>query len=121
MHLADVDGVVAAVPKLLNPVGLVGRQPRLVAVNAVGVDVLARDDAVARRAANGSLHKGATERHAASGQTVNVRGDNVVVAQAAERVPALLVGDDQDDIGRTILCLAHASQRPFPIRAAARF
>ena len=40
---------------------------------------------------------------------VNVRSDYVVVAQAAERVPALLIGDDQDDIRRAILCLVHAS------------
>ena len=121
VHFADVDRVVAAVPELLDPVGLFGRQPHLVAVNAVGVDVLARDNAVARRTADRPLHKGATERHATGGQPVNVRGDDVVVTQAAERVPALLVGDDQDDVGRAILCLAHAFQRPFPIRAAARF
>ena len=40
VHLAGVDRVVAAVPELLDPVGLFGRQPRLVAVHAVGVDVL---------------------------------------------------------------------------------
>ncbi len=121
VHFADVDCVVAAVLELLDPVGLFGRQPRLVAVNAVGVDVLARNDAVARWTANGPLHKGATERHATGGQPINVRGADVVVAQAAERVPALLVGDHQDDIGRAIFCLVHASQRPFPIRVAARF
>jgi len=87
----------------------------------VGVDVLARDHAVARRAANGPLHKGAAEGHAAGGQTVNVRGDDVVVTQAAERIPALLVGDDQDAVGGTMLRLVHAAQRSFPIREVGRW
>ncbi len=49
VHLADIDRVITAVPELLNPVRLLGRQPNLVAVNAVRMHVLARDDAIANR------------------------------------------------------------------------
>ena len=51
VHFADIDGVVTAVAQPLDPVGLAGREPGFVVFDAVGVDVLARDDAVARRAA----------------------------------------------------------------------
>lgn len=47
--LADIDRVITAVPELLDPVRLLGRQPGLVAVNAVRMHVLARDDAIAKR------------------------------------------------------------------------
>ena len=49
VHLADIDRVITAVPELLDPVRLLGRQPSLVAVNAVRMHVLARDDAIANR------------------------------------------------------------------------
>ena len=49
MHLADIDRVITAVPELLDRVRLLGRQPGLVAVNAVRMHVLARDDAIAKR------------------------------------------------------------------------
>ena len=99
MHLADIDGVVAAVAERFDPVGLVGGQLGFVAVDAVGVDVLARDDAIARRPADRAPGEGAAEGYAAGGEAVDMRGAHVVVAQSAEGVPALLVGDDEDDIG----------------------
>ena len=49
VHLADIDRVITAVPELLDPVRLLGRQPGIVAVNAVRMHVLARDDAIAKR------------------------------------------------------------------------
>ena len=60
---------------------------------------LARDDAIARGTADRALGEGAAEGHAAGGEPVDMRGVHVVVAQAAQGVPALLVRDDEDDIG----------------------
>ena len=99
MHLADIHGVIAALAQPGDPVGILGLQPGLIAVNAVRVDVLARDDAVARGTANSPLGESTAEGYAAGGQAVDIRRDHVVVTQAAERIPTLLVGDDQDDIG----------------------
>ena len=95
VHLADVDRAVAAVPHVLDPVGLLRCQPGLVALDAVGVHVLPRDDAGARRAAHGPLHKGAAEGDTARRQLIQVGGDHLLVPQAAQTVPALLVRHDQ--------------------------
>ena len=67
--------------------------------DAVGVDVLARDDAVARGAANRPLGKGVRKGDAPACEPVQVGRDHVFEAQKAQGIPALLVRDDEDDIG----------------------
>ena len=67
MHLADVDGMIAAGTKPFDPIRLVRRQPRFIFIDAVCVDILARDNAVARRSADGALSEGPAECDATSG------------------------------------------------------
>ena len=77
MHLADVDGMVTAVSQLLDPVGLIGRQPGFVTVDSVCVDVLARNDAVSGGATDGALNERVIEGDAAVCETIDVGCWNV--------------------------------------------
>jgi hypothetical protein len=66
----------------------------------VVVDVLAGDETGARRAAHRILYIALLEQHALCRQAVNGRRLHVRIAIAAERVIALLVCADEEDVRR---------------------
>ena len=96
VHLAHVDAVIAAVGKVLYPEALVG--PGLEAVYADVVRVHGGENGGAGGDAGGAGAIGLAKGDALLHEAVHVRCDHVLVAPRRQRIEALLVGDDQDDI-----------------------
>ena len=96
VHLADVDTIVAALCQLLDPgvAPLVG-----VLEDAGGMRVVAGKEAGPRWGAGRGGAEAVGKGHALVHQAVEVGRVHVGVTQRADRVIALLVGDDQDDVG----------------------
>ena len=83
---------------------------RVVVRDTVDVAVLAGDERGARRGAEGVHDEGVAEADALGGEAVEVRRAQPWEAGAlallalddAERVPALVVGEDVDEVGRAL-------------------
>ena len=71
-------------------------------VHAVPGQRLAGQHAGAARRADGGVHVAALKQHAARGQTVQGRRGDGATAVTAERVPALLVAHDGQDVGEML-------------------
>ena len=69
---------------------------------AVRALVLAGQDRRARRRADRRGDEGVVEAHALGGQRFEVRGAQASVADAAQAVPALVVGDDDEQVGEPL-------------------
>ena len=96
VHLADVDAVIPRVVEVLDPVAVIG--PVVKAVHAGIVRVHTRENRRPRGNAGRARAKGIAKGKPLGGQAVHGRRDRVVVAPSADRIEALLVGHDQDDI-----------------------
>ena len=99
VQLADQRGVVAKPLQVRRQQHLVVGQGVVQTVHAVPRQRLAGQHAGAARRADGGVHVAALEQHAARGQTVQGRRGNGATAVTAERVPALLVAHDEQDVG----------------------
>jgi hypothetical protein len=69
------------------------------AMNAAGIH--AGEEAGAARGANGALAVCPCKRNTVSNETVDVRRSNVIVPQAGNRVVALLIGTNPENVGRS--------------------
>jgi len=98
VELADEAAVVAVVGEQLREHLRVGRDVHAVGVQAVGGHVAPGHQGRPRRCADRVLHVAVLEQHALGGQPVQVRRGDVRVAVRTERVEALLVRADQEDI-----------------------
>ena len=97
VHLADVDAVITRVVEVLHPIAVIG--PVVKAVHTGIVRVHTREDRRPRGNAGRARAKGIAEGKPLRGQAVHGRRNRVVVAPSADRVEALLVGHNEDDIG----------------------
>ncbi len=109
--LADEGGLVAGrLQQLREGRQRVIRIPLLVGRHPVHVGVDAGEVAGARRAAERRGDEGAGEAHAAGGQAVEPRGLDPGVAGAAQGVGAMLVGQDEDEVGAGATAVGPAAQ-----------
>ena len=96
MHLPDIDGVIAGGLEVLNP----GVTPSVsVLEDTVGVRIEAREEARATRSAGGRRNKTVAKRDTLTDQPVQIRRIHVRKPDGVDGVKALLVGEDEDDIG----------------------
>ena len=98
VQLADQRGLVAEPLQMRRQQHLVFGQGVVQTVHAVPRQRLAGQHAGAARRAVGGVHVAALEQHAARGQTVQGRRGNGATAIAAERIPALLIAHDEQDV-----------------------
>jgi len=100
VHLADGAGLVAVVGEHARERGVLLHGPDRAAVagQAVGVAVPAGHDGVACGHADRAVRVAAGVADPLAGQPVEVRGKDAAVAVPGDRVEALLVGGDQDDV-----------------------
>ena len=104
---AEVGGLISRVPQQGGVGDRVFRKRRAVVHDAVDVVVLAGEKSGATGRADRVGDEGVAEAHAASGETVHVRGFEPRVAglfpmlflDRAHRIPAVVVGDDEDEVG----------------------
>jgi hypothetical protein len=100
-EFADEPGVVAGGAEQervgLGPSG--GRQGALKVAHAVAAQVLAGKDGSAADGADRGGDEVVLEKSAARGEGVEMRGLQGGVADAAEGVPALIVGEDEEEVG----------------------
>ena len=95
VHLADVDRVVAGTLQVLDPTML----PAIaIAQHAVRMRVLTGEEARAARRARCRRYVAIGESHPFAHEPVQVGRVHVAIAQFANRVEALLIGDDEDDV-----------------------
>ena len=95
VHLADVHAPVPRLREVAHP----ARRPRVaVLVDAGRVRVVALKEARARRAAGRRGDVAPVERDPFADEPIDVRRFRVVESERADRVVALLIGDDEDDV-----------------------
>ena len=99
MPLADVSGVIAGVAEIMRQRAALARQGNAIAVAAGFGGVHPRLKAGARRTANRLAGDRVVDVRARAGQPVEVGRQVQRVAMNAGRVPALLVGEEDDDVG----------------------
>jgi len=99
--LADEPDIVARPlqQRRIDPRQLIRRQAVAEAPVVVPGGILPGDDARAVGHTDRGRHEGVVEHHALLGQAVDVGRVDDPVAHAAERVPALIVGQQKDDVG----------------------
>ena len=99
VHLADVDALVSAGRKVFDPrmVPLIG-----VSQDTGRVRVVAREQTGPRWRTGRRRDVAVGERHTFIRQAINVRRIDIVVAMRGDGVEALLVGDDEDDVGAIV-------------------
>ena len=98
MRLADESSAVAGLTEDLGHRWCIDRERHAVHPHAVGGRVLAGQDGRAGRHAHHGLRVGPLEPDALGGQAIDDRGPGQRAAVAPERVVALLIGGDQEDV-----------------------
>ena len=99
VQLADQRGLVAEAGQVLGQQHLIVGQRVVQTVHAVPRQRLAGQHAGAARRADGGVDVTTLEHHAAGRQSVQRRRLDGAAAVAAERVPALLIAHDEQNVG----------------------
>ena len=100
VHFTDVDGVVAGLGQRRNPTALPGIG---ILEDAGGVRVVASKETGSGRGAGGGGDVALVEGDAFLHQSIEIGRVDVIVAGRADGVEALLVGDDEYDVGSFFL------------------
>ena len=92
-------GMVTRIPYISDMAGAITVRNRVVVPDAVFVDILSRYQGCPRRHTEGRIRVAAAECDALLSEPVQVGRDDARVTIATKGVPAMLVGEDEDDIG----------------------
>ena len=112
VQLAHQRGLVAEARQVRRQQHLVVGQRVVQPVHAVPGQRLAGQHARAARRADGSVHVAALERHPAGRKRIQGRRGNGTAAVASERIPALLVAHDEQDVGAFRIHAPRACRAP---------